>query len=304
MPLILDMQQAKALSRKKRIKKIRPQRPPVQAAKLLQQKTERLWAQVIAPSIERIKKAIENGANQEQISRLLQQELDQTQWMYGADVESIVDMWRLAVDQLTKRKMNAALNRSLGIDITAVLDDSTIKDALSIGAFEAEELIKTMPTKVMGQVADAVMKNMRGIPLPEGRTLLDQIDFLGTRSRKWAMVIARDQTAKLTASLNQARQKALGVEMYIWRTMKDVNVVGNPSGEYPQGNKMHGDHWIMEGKYCRYDDPAVYSTDEGATWEKRTGEMPKDNPGFQIMCRCYTDPVIDLDKILEKAIVQ
>lgn len=304
MPLILDIKQAKKLSRKKRMRKMRPVKSPAMAEKLLQKKTENLWQYVIFPSIERIKTAISQGAGFDQISLIMERELEQAEWLYGAEAGQIIDMWRLAVDRTTRAKMNAALSKSLGIDITTVLDDPTVAEALAVGAFQAEELIKTMPTKVMGQVAQAVMANMRGVPLPEGRSLLDQIDFLGTRSRAWAHVIARDQTAKLTATLNQTRQQALGIDMYIWRTMKDVNVVGTPGGSYPEGNKMHSNHYIMEGKYCRYDDVTVYSTDEGKTWKKRTGDMPKENAGFQVMCRCYTEPVIDLDKILANAKVQ
>jgi len=174
MPLILDIRQAKALKRKKRVKKLRPVKSPAMAQKLLQQQTERLWEQIIFPSLERIKQAVTNGVDLEQLSQLLQQEMEQAAWMYGMETEQIVDMWRLTVDKLTKIKLNAVLNRSLGIDLTAVLDDPSVAEALAVGAFQAEELIKTMPTKVMGQVAQAVMANMRGIPLPEGRSFFSR----------------------------------------------------------------------------------------------------------------------------------
>jgi uncharacterized protein with gpF-like domain len=302
--LMLDLKQAKSLSRKKRIRRMRPVKSPVMAEKLLRKKTEDLWQYIIMPSLERIKTAISQGAGLEQLSAMMEQELKQAEWLYGAEAGQVIDMWRLAVDRTTRAKMNAALNQSLGIDISTVLDDPMVAEALAVGAFRAEELIKTMPTKIMGQVADAVMRNMRGVPLPEGRSLLDQIDFLGTRSRAWANVIARDQTAKLTATLNQTRQTALGIEEYYWRTMKDTNVVGNPNGNYPDWNKMHSNHYVMEGMLCRYDDVTIYSDDDGRTWKKRLGEMPKENAGFQVMCRCYSEPKIDLDKILTHATVQ
>jgi len=304
MPIILDIDQAKVLRRKKRIKRLQPVKSPVQAERDLRIRTEQLWARVIFPSLERIKTAIDSGMGQEQLANLLEYELNQAQWAYGAETGEIVDMWRLAVDRRTRAKLNAALGKSLGIDITAVLDEPEVAEALSMGAWEAEQLIVTMPTKVMGDVADAVMKNMRGVPLPEGRNLMEQIDFLGTRSKKWAKFIARDQTAKLTSVLNQTRQQALGVEDYVWRTVQDNRVVGNPFGNYPIGNDKHGNHYMMEGVTCKWGDVTVYSTDDGKTWKKRTSEMPKDTPGNQIQCRCTAAGIMDLDKILERALLQ
>jgi len=302
--LVLDLRQAKRFSRKKRIRRMRPVKSPAIAEKLLRQKTEQLWEFAIMPSLDRIKRAIESGIGGEQLSSLIEAELDQISYVYQTDAGIIIDMWRLAVDRITRTKMNAALQRSLGVDITAVLDDPIVSEALAVGAMNAENLIVTMPTKLMGEVAMAVQANMRGVPLPGGRSLLDQIDFLGTRSRAWANVIARDQTAKLTDTLNTARQQALGIEEYYWRTMKDVNVVGNPNGSYPDWNPKHMDHYIMEGVLCRYDDPTVYSTDDGRTWKNRTGAMPKNHPSDDILCRCYREGKIDLDKILAHATVQ
>jgi len=283
---------------------LRPVRSPAMAEKLLRKKTEELWQKVIFPAIDRLKWAISSGMSPEQLTVLVDQELRQAELMYDVDTETIVNMWRLAVDRMTRAKLNASLTNTLGIDITPVLDEPVVREALIVGSWQAESLIKTMPTKVMGQVADAVMKNMQGVPLPEGRSLLDQIDFLGTRSRKWAHVIARDQTAKLTATLNQTRQKALGIEEYYWETMEDQRVVGNPSGQYPDWNDKHMNHFVMQGLLCRFDDPTVYSADDGKTWKKRTSKMPKNHPSIDILCRCYSSPKIDIDKLLARAIVQ
>lgn len=304
MPIIIDIKQAQKLQRKKKLRKVPPIKSPVKAERFLKQRTEQLWEQVINPSLERIKRAVQQGMGQEQLAELLDAELKQAVWMYDVEADEIVDMWRLAVDKLTRVKMNAALSKSLGIDISAMLDEPEIAQALAIGGFEAAALIKTMPSKAIGQVADAVMKNMRGIPLPEDRSLMQQIEFLGARSKKWSKLIARDQTAKLTSVLNQARQQSIGVEMYIWRTVKDQRVVGNPVGNYPEGNDKHGNHYKMEGVYCKWDDPSVFSADEGSTWSKRTSDMPHNHVGMDIQCRCYSEPVLDLDSIIESAVVQ
>jgi uncharacterized protein with gpF-like domain len=305
MPLILDINQAKTLSRKKRSKKLAPVRSPSQAERILRIKTEQLWEKVIFPSLERIKWAIGAGYSINQLTILVDQELQNAVWMYGVEAETIVGMWQLAVNNITRAKINAALTRSLGIDITPILDDPKTKEALLIGSWEAESLIKTMPTKLMGDVAQAVMENFRGVPLPEGRSLLEQIDFLGTRSKKWAKFIARDQTAKLTGTLNQTRQEGLGIDSYYWKTMQDGRVVGNPTGKYPEWiSDKHKNHYKMEGLLCQWQDSMVYSTDDGKTWRKRTSDMPRNHPSQDIGCRCQTHGKIDLDRIIEEAFLQ
>jgi uncharacterized protein with gpF-like domain len=118
-------------------------------------------------------------------------------------------------------------------------------------------------------------------------------------SKNRAKLIARDQTSKLTGLVNQTRQQSIGIEAYIWRTVKDQRVVGNPGGKYPEGNKAHGDHHMMEGVWCKWDDPTVFSRDGGKTWIKRPAQAPKSSPGQDIQCRCHAEPVIDTKKIME-----
>ena len=69
-----------------------------------------------------------------------------------------------------------------------------------------------------------------------------------------------------------------GATRYVWRTMKDVRVVGNPVGLYPVGNAEHGDHWSREGKIFSWDAP------------------PHDgHPGEAYGCRCQAVPLFGLN---------
>ncbi|MFU8803621.1 MAG: minor capsid protein [Bradymonadaceae bacterium] len=93
-------------------------------------------------------------------------------------------------------------------------------------------------------------------------------------SGRRAQLIARDQIGSLSAKLNQAKQQELGVRKYIWRNSQDERVVGNPSGKYPDGNEVHGNHWDREGKVFEWGNP------------------PHDgHPGIPIQCRCTAEPV-------------
>ncbi len=76
-------------------------------------------------------------------------------------------------------------------------------------------------------------------------------------------------------------------------------MVGKPGGIYPEGSKLHRNHWIMGGLYCQWEDNTVYSRNKGNTWLKRKPEMARSTPGWEIQCRCYAEPVIDIDEILK-----
>jgi uncharacterized protein with gpF-like domain len=115
-------------------------------------------------------------------------------------------------------------------------------------------------------------------------------------------LIARDQVGKLNGQLVQRRMNDAGMDKYIWLTMGDEKVRGNPGGRYRNAIPSH---YIMSGKICRWDNPNVYSEDQGKTWKKRTGKMPKAHPGQEIRCRCSALPFIDdiikeVDKLIAK----
>jgi len=111
--------------------------------------------------------------------------------------------------------------------------------------------------------------------------ILDDPDAFGTRvedladaieertgvAESHAELIARDQTLKLNAALNEGRQTAAGVEKYIWSTSKD--------------EKVRPSHQEMDGRVCRWDDPPDVN-----------GDGERLNPGEDFQCRCIALPVL------------
>ena len=296
MPLVIDQQQIEKLLKRRKSRRTQPVRPSAVAERALRQKMSLLWKRSIFPAIKRIEEAIKAGVDGEQLSELLDNELTFAQLNYDQSASDIADMFKLVAAKEHKDKLARGLTKTLGIDISAVLDSTVVAEAMDMGSREAADLIRTIPSDLHEEVKRAVMDNFRGTPLPEGRTLLQQIRHIHDVSYKRAKVIARDQTGKMNSLLNQTRQQSLGVDEYIWRTSKDSRVVGNPSGKYPSGSDMHGNHWIMEGKHCKWSDASVYS-DDGKNWKKRTGAMPKGHVGSEILCRCYAESVIDINKL-------
>lgn len=302
MPILLDYKQLEKLEKRRRIpRRVRVSKSPARPERILRKQLEALWARVLLPATERLQQYAQEGAGPQVIADYLDQVLRQAEFEYGLAADDFLTTWKVSMDRQTRTALLRGLNESLGVDLTALYDDPVIQDVLAVSGLDAANLITTIPGEYLGQVARAVRDNFIGVPLPEGRSLTAQIQHLGDVSYGRAKLIARDQTKKLNSNLNQARQQSIGITVYIWKTVKDERVVGKPGGLYPQGNKAHGNHYMMEGLYCRWDDSLVYSEDKGKTWKKRRAEMPQTHPGQDIQCRCHAAPVIDIDQILKYA---
>jgi SPP1 gp7 family putative phage head morphogenesis protein len=87
-----------------------------------------------------------------------------------------------------------------------------------------------------------------------------------------ANLIARDQIGKLNGKVTQARMEAVGLAMYEWSTAGD--------------ERVRDSHSDLEGMICKWDDPKVYSDDDGKTWRNRPSNWCQLHPGEDIQCRC------------------
>lgn len=94
-----------------------------------------------------------------------------------------------------------------------------------------------------------------------------------------AEFIARDQTLKLYANVNEARHKAAGVRRYIWEGSGDERQRGNPSGLWPRG----GDHWSLNGTEQSWSLPPIVDPRDGR----------RCHPGEDYQCRCTAYPLFD-----------
>ncbi len=92
------------------------------------------------------------------------------------------------------------------------------------------------------------------------------IDKTTETAAKRADVFGQNQVNNEDVELTERRQRALGAEEYIWRTMRDERVRGNPNGLYPRAKPSH---WAREDQIFRWDNPP-----EGG------------HPGQAINCRC------------------
>ena len=98
--------------------------------------------------------------------------------------------------------------------------------------------------------------------------LADRLQTAGLASESRAQLIARDQTLKLNAGLNEARQTAAGIEEYYWSTSHDASV--RPT------------HAALDTSRQRWDSPPDID-----------GEPL--NPGEDFQCRCVAVPILPSD---------
>ena len=206
------------------------------------------------------------------------------------------------VNGLSHKRWYAMAKKVMGVDL--IKSEPWIDSEARAFVAENVTLVKKLAANTAHDISQIVMNGFR----TGKRIETMKAEILGTdltadiypyfgKVENRAATIARDQTSKLWGNVNRMRQQGVGVKIYIWRTAMDERVVGNPEGKYPVGNAIHGNHWIMEGKYCLWSDPTVYANtlEEAMSgkWKKRTAEMPKAHPGEQISCRCYSSPVFE-----------
>lgn len=108
------------------------------------------------------------------------------------------------------------------------------------------------------------------------------------KTSKWQNMIIRDQQHKLVSNMTYitaTKNNAIG---FIWKNRKDIRVVGNPSGLYPSGNKMHNNHWKREGKlYLFRNSEALKKGLIKKTKDVQYADEIEDGlPGIPINCRC------------------
>lgn len=180
---------------------------------------------------------------------------------------------------IVSRESNAIINQFVDSSKTS------IKKELGIGwAFEYEErlkadiinnvaLIRNIPEKAIFEISQDVYNSIANDENTEA------LEFkLRTRkgiTERRADTIARDQTAKFYATMNEISQTSNGFEYYMWVTANDERV--------STGN---GGHKQLNGKIYKWEEKIE---DRKAVIDSygNTG-----NPSQRVNCRCFAKAVI------------
>lgn len=235
----------------------------------------------LGPTAQEVLQSYIDGATVDEVEALLNRLETETANTLEEIALRDLQSWFFDIDGYSKKRFEASLRRSMGIDARSVLDPVLANETRQAAITENIELIRDMSGGFYGDVYEAIVADYRGDEFPDGsKSLAERIQNLGGISKNRASLIARDQTAKLNSVLAEARQTDAGITHYIWRTAGDRRVVGKPGGLYPEPTEKHGNHYQRDGKMFAWNKPP-----------------PDGHAGIPINCRCIAAPVIDPSKI-------
>lgn len=152
---------------------------------------------------------------------------------------------------------------------------------------ENADLISTLPKNIADDVAAYVDREAM-----KGRRASDIADeirrMFPEKTRARAELIARTQVSMTQTNLVQARAEDLGLDWYVWRAC------GGNNGD----GRTRSSHRHMSGVLIRWSDPPApedlfpLRRVDGSPYNNTLGHY---HAGCCPNCRCYQEPVVDLD---------
>ena len=209
----------------------------------------------------------------ERIEKRLESQFSDTK--IGRWVSLIIDR----IDKATTKDVGSMVNRKAKNFAEVRLDDaSQVLDAIvpELGR-EMNPFYKNVIDNNIDLIKDISKKSSSDLKKALRQALVDNrpvkelqeiIKNHTGKSKSRARMIARDQVGKLNGTVNKAKQRAIGIEKYVWRTVND--------------SAVRTRHEKLDGRTFNWDDPPVISNDG------RRG-----HPGDDFQCRCYAEPVLD-----------
>lgn len=245
--------------------------------------------QYLGPTAQQVVQSYTEGATVDEIAAILDRLQVETADKLTEIALKDLQVWFFDIDGYSKKRFEESIKRAMGIDARSILDPVLANETRQAAITENIALIRSMPDEyyfgTVGKdgkrrrdgIIHAVLDDYAGVGFPDGsKSLAGRIQNLTGIAKERASFIARDQTAKLNGVLAEARHTDAGVTHYVWRTAGDRRVVGTPGGLYPNGSRLHGNHYERNGK--------IYS------WKKPPVDGP---PGQAIGCRCIAAPILN-----------
>jgi len=236
---------------------------------------EKLMREIVLPEIPRIFKeakserpAIKDDSIDE-INQLMNQLRFRISREYTEDeIREMANRMGRSVSDVTKMSMERQWRRVLGIDLFS--RDQGLREFITQKAKMNVQLIQSIPSRYYERLQNGIMNSVtQGIRVEEVEAQINEmISKIGGDMDTNAELIARDQVGKLNGDITEFRQKELGVERYVWRTVKD--------------ERVRETHAELDGETFSWDDPPVIN---------EAGE--RGHPGDDIQCRCYAEPVLE-----------
>lgn len=184
------------------------------------------------------------------------------------EAERIITKYAERTSDFQREQMKKQFNTVLGVN--PLLTEPYLATEMEKFLETNVGLIRTIPENMLNKIESIVRI---GVETGESTdTISEEIvnQFGVTESR--ANLIARDQVSKFNSTLNQLRQKEVGVEKYEWSTSGD--------------ERVRPEHEACEGY--------IYTWEDDESVNGGPSKPEGFNPGEGFQCRCVAIPVLDI----------
>lgn len=177
----------------------------------------------------------------------------------------------------SNRRAYAEKSKAIGAVLRTGFADTEVGMTAASLLFEQVDLIKSIPLEAGLRAQkisyERVLAGQRALPDDDTiRELQEQMGFTEHYATSRAMLIARTETARANAYINQSRAQAVGSRQYRWHNSGDGAV--RPSHKVWQSKRL-------QGTIFSWDNPPTL--DDGMTG----------HPGTFPNCRCFAEPVFE-----------
>jgi len=178
-----------------------------------------------------------------------------------------LERWAQNVERLHRMKWRLSVLSASGVDINTMIGPEDVRTTLGAAIEANVGLIRSVSDQARQRISNEVFEGLRA--RKPAREVAAAIREDVGMSRRRALMIASDQTVKITESLNEARRSQAGISTWEWVS----------------SHKLHfrPEHAVRDGK--RYDDDA----------KSGAHKPPADRPGQLIHCGCTSRAVLSLD---------
>lgn len=123
--------------------------------------------------------------------------------------------WAWRIERWHRERWRAAVLSPTGIDLATILSPTDVTQTVDASVAWNTSLIRDVSDQTRARIGNAVLDAVqRRLPARElAATLRETVAM----SRRRSLLIASDQTQKLTSSLDRARQEQAGIDQFKWR---------------------------------------------------------------------------------------
>jgi SPP1 gp7 family putative phage head morphogenesis protein len=123
--------------------------------------------------------------------------------------------WAIRAEKWQRGKWAGAVLTATNIDLTTILSGTDVSDTVDSFLSRNVGLIRSVSDETRHRVSDIVLRGYQArTPLRQvAKEMSEAVDL----SRKRALRVAADQSSKMAARLDQARQEQAGISTYTWR---------------------------------------------------------------------------------------